>query len=76
VRLSAQGAFADGTLVGVEHDADGLTLGCRAGGVGAGGGGGEQLGEQRVLLAQALVGDDRDLAVAELAGQAVGRSPR
>ena len=62
--LSAQGTLADGPLVGIEHDADRLTLTRGAGGLHTGGGSGKQLGEQRIFLGQGLVGDQGDFAVA------------
>ena len=65
----AERALGHGPLVGVEHDADRRALAGGAGGRGAGGGGGQQLGLQRVLLAQGLVRHDRDLAVPRRADQ-------
>jgi hypothetical protein len=62
--LRAQGALADGTLVGVEHDAQGLARVGSADGGGAGGRGGQELGQQRVFLAHGLGTDDGHLAIA------------
>jgi hypothetical protein len=57
-------ALADGPLVWAEHDADRLALARWACRLCTGGGRSEELGEQRVLLAHTLVGDDRCFAVA------------
>ena len=64
LRLTAQLALGDGTVVGVEHDADGLALVDGASRWGAGGGGGQEPGEERIFLAHGFVGDDGYFAVA------------
>ena len=67
--LPAQRALAGGLFLWVEHDADRLALVCRAGGLCAGGGCGEQLGEQGVFLAHGLVGDHGHFTVARRGDQ-------
>ena len=67
--LSAQSTLAHGPLVGVDHDAYGLALVRRAGGLDPRSGGGEWLGEQRVLLAHGFVGDHGDFALARCSDQ-------
>jgi hypothetical protein len=62
--LRAQRALADGAVVGVEHDAQGLALVGSAGGRGTGGGGGQEVGQQRVFLVHGLVTDHGHLAMA------------
>jgi hypothetical protein len=64
VVLAAQDTFADGPLVGVNHDADRLTLFRRAGWRCAGGGCGEDLGKQGILFSYRLVGDHGDFTIA------------
>ncbi len=64
VGLRAQDALGDGAVVGVEHDAHGLTLAGGTRGRLASGGGGQKLGRQRVLLGHRLVADDGDFAIA------------
>jgi len=64
VVLRAQVALADGTPVWVEHDADSFALVGGASRLGAGSGGGEQLGKERVFLTKSFVGDDGDFTVA------------
>ena len=65
----AERALADRAVVGVQHDADGLPLAGRASRRGASGSGGEQLGQERILLAQGLVRHPGDLAVARRGDQ-------
>jgi len=62
--LRTQGALADGAFVGVDLDEQGLALVGSACGRGAGGGGGQELGRQRVLLAHGLGTDDGHLTIA------------
>jgi hypothetical protein len=62
--LGAQVAFGRGTVVGVEHDAQGLTLVGGAGRLGACCCGGQQFGQQWVLFTEGFVGDNGDFTVA------------
>jgi hypothetical protein len=64
VFLRAQRALGHGTVVGVENDPYGLALVGRTGGRSAGGGRGQQTGQQRIFLAHGLVADDGDFTVA------------
>jgi hypothetical protein len=69
VGAGAEVAVGHGAVVRVEHDADGHALGGWACRRSASGGGDQQFGEQRVLLAQSLFRDDGDLAVSRRSDQ-------
>jgi hypothetical protein len=64
VSLATQVAFGHGAVVRIQHDADGLVLLSPPRGRCAGSGRGQQLGQERIVLAHCLVGHDGDFTVA------------